>query len=261
MDAIQPGNVSGNNYDKYASKNPIERKMMAGFFDALGRMLDGLDPEIVVEIGAGEGRITEHLVERFPNATVVGLDLPDTNLAEEWDEIDVPMFFGDATRMPFVDNSIDLVVGLEVLEHVPEPERALADIARVLPWHRCAVGAARADLAGRQRRPRPIREGPRQHPGPRQPLVVESVRALRGHPPRRHRFGAAVAVDDGARRRRARRATSAGEAGRLSREHVLLDGVDDPADLGVVGGTRLDQGRDQPHRLTDRGVVAEPVEQ
>ena len=131
MDAIQPGNVSGNNYDKYASKNPIERKMMAGFFDALGRMLDGLEPEIVVEIGAGEGRITEHLVERFPNATVVGLDLPDTNLAEEWDEIDVPMFFGDATRMPFVDNSIDLVVGLEVLEHVPEPERALADIARV----------------------------------------------------------------------------------------------------------------------------------
>ena len=41
------------------------------------------------------------------------------------------MFFGDATRMPFVDASIDLVVGLEVLEHVPRPERALADIARV----------------------------------------------------------------------------------------------------------------------------------
>jgi 2-polyprenyl-3-methyl-5-hydroxy-6-metoxy-1,4-benzoquinol methylase len=33
--------------------------------------------------------------------------------------------------MPFVDKSIDLVVGLEVLEHVPHPERALADIARV----------------------------------------------------------------------------------------------------------------------------------
>jgi ubiquinone/menaquinone biosynthesis C-methylase UbiE len=85
----------------------------------------------VVEIGAGEGRITERLVARFPDATVVGLDLPDTDLAEEWDEIEVPMFFGDATRMPFVDASIDLVVGLEVLEHVPQPERALADIARV----------------------------------------------------------------------------------------------------------------------------------
>jgi ubiquinone/menaquinone biosynthesis C-methylase UbiE len=131
VNAVQPGNVSGNTYDKYASKNPIEKRMMEGFFTALDRMLDGLHPEVVVEIGAGEGRITERLVERFPTATVVGLDLPDTNLAEEWDEIEVPMFFGDATRMPFVDASIDLVVGLEVLEHVPQPERALADIARV----------------------------------------------------------------------------------------------------------------------------------
>jgi SAM-dependent methyltransferase len=131
VDAVQPGNVSGNTYDKYASKNPIERRMMNGFFTALDRMLDGLQPEVVIEIGAGEGRITERLVARFPQATVVGLDLPDTNLAEEWEEIDVPMFFGDATRMPFVDGSIDLVVGLEVLEHVPQPERALTDIARI----------------------------------------------------------------------------------------------------------------------------------
>lgn len=124
-------NVAGNNYDKYASKNPIEQRMMAGFFAALDRMLDGLHPERVVEIGAGEGRITERLVERFPGATVVGLDLPDTDLADEWESIEVPMFFGDATRMPFVDKSIDLVIGLEVLEHIPRPERALADIARV----------------------------------------------------------------------------------------------------------------------------------
>ena len=131
MNAVQPDNVAGNTYDKYASKNPIEKRMMSGFFAALDRMLEGLKPDVVVEIGAGEGRITQRLVARFPGATVVGLDLPDTNLAEEWDEIEVPMFFGDATRMPFVDDSIDLVVGLEVLEHVPQPERALADIARV----------------------------------------------------------------------------------------------------------------------------------
>jgi len=131
VNAVQPDNVAGNTYDKYASKNPIERRMMDGFFTALDHMLTGLQPETVVEIGAGEGRITERLVERFPEAAVVGLDLPDTNLADEWEDIDVPMFFGDATRMPFVDKSIDLVVGLEVLEHVPQPERALADIARV----------------------------------------------------------------------------------------------------------------------------------
>jgi len=128
---VQPGNVAGNTYDKYASSNPIERKMMTGFFTALDQMLPDGDPSVVVEVGAGEGRITELLVERFPAATVAGLDLPDSELAGEWGQSDTPMFFGDVTQLPFADESIDLIVGLEVLEHVPSPERALAEIARV----------------------------------------------------------------------------------------------------------------------------------
>jgi ubiquinone/menaquinone biosynthesis C-methylase UbiE len=124
-------NVAGNTYDKYASTNPIERRMMAGFFDALDAMLADLRPSVVVEVGAGEGRITERLVERLPAADVLGLDLLDGELADQWARLDVPMFFGDVTRLPFADRTIDLVVGLEVLEHVPEPRRALAEIARV----------------------------------------------------------------------------------------------------------------------------------
>lgn len=124
-------NVAGNTYDKYESTNPIERRMMAGFFEALDHMLEGLTPSLVVEVGAGEGRITQRLVERFPDASVIGLDLLDGELAGEWSELGLPMFFGDATSLPFVDDSIDLVVGLEMLEHVPHPDRALREIARV----------------------------------------------------------------------------------------------------------------------------------
>lgn len=124
-------NIAGNTYDKYASTNPVERRMMQGFFTSLDSMLDGLEPSLVVEVGAGEGRITERLVERFPAADVIGLDLLDGELADEWMRLDVPMFFGDVTRLPFADRSVDLVVGLEVLEHVPEPRRALDEIARV----------------------------------------------------------------------------------------------------------------------------------
>lgn len=124
-------NVAGNNYDKYTSTNPIEQRMMRGFFDSLDHMLDGLTPTTVVEVGAGEGRVTERLVERFPDATVIGLDLLDDDLAGDWAELGLPMFFGDATRLPFTDDSIDLVIGLEVMEHIPAPEHALREIARV----------------------------------------------------------------------------------------------------------------------------------
>jgi SAM-dependent methyltransferase len=125
------GNVAGNNYDKYASTNPIEQRMMRGFFDALDHLLGGLTPVTVVEVGAGEGRVTERLVERFPDATVIGLDLVDDDLAGDWAELGLPMFFGDATRLPFADDAIDLVVGLEVMEHIPNPASALREIARV----------------------------------------------------------------------------------------------------------------------------------
>jgi len=128
-------NVSGNNYDKYASTNPVEQKMMAGFFDALDSMLDGLQPEIVVEVGAGEGRITDRLMAAFPEAMITGLDLPDDELATEWSDSPAPMFFGDVTRLPFADASVDLIVGVEVLEHVPQPGRALAEIDRVCRGH------------------------------------------------------------------------------------------------------------------------------
>jgi ubiquinone/menaquinone biosynthesis C-methylase UbiE len=131
----QVDNVAGNNYDKYASTNPVEQRMMRGFFDALDAMLAGLRPSVVVEVGAGEGRITEHLTATFPEATVLGLDLPDDELATEWADVSRPMFFGDVTRLPFPDGSVDLVVGLEVLEHVPAPERALAEISRICRGH------------------------------------------------------------------------------------------------------------------------------
>ena len=128
---VQPGNVAGNHYDKYASTNPVEQRMMRGFMTALDEALAGLAPRVVVEVGAGEGRITERLRERFPDATVVGLDLPDSDLASDWQQVEAPMLFGDATRLPFVDGIADLVVAMEVLEHVPQPERALRELARI----------------------------------------------------------------------------------------------------------------------------------
>jgi SAM-dependent methyltransferase len=39
---------------------------------------------------------------------------------------------GDATRMPFGDDAFDRVIAAEVLEHVPDDQRAMRELARVL---------------------------------------------------------------------------------------------------------------------------------
>jgi len=121
----------GNTYDKYASQNPIEKAMMRRFLATLDRMVEGLQPTNLLEVGVGEGEILQRMAARFPAATVLGLDLPDEHLAEEWRRRGLPAEFGDVTALRFADGEFDLVMAIEVLEHVPEPDAALAELARV----------------------------------------------------------------------------------------------------------------------------------
>lgn len=127
---------TGNTYDKYESKNPIERRLMDGFFAALDRALPTAAPRRVLEVGVGEGEVTGRIAARWPEADIIGLDLPDAELAAHWDGRGFAPLFADIGRLPFVDDQFDLVLAIEVLEHVPFPELALAELNRV----------ARADL-------------------------------------------------------------------------------------------------------------------
>jgi len=129
---------TGNTYDKYATTNPIEQRMMRGFFGALDRFLDrsSSEPPVrILEIGVGEGIVTSRMIERFPEASVTGLDLPDQDLVAEWRERDLRCVFGDATTLPFADATFDLVVAVEVFEHLPDTQTALGELARVCSGH------------------------------------------------------------------------------------------------------------------------------
>ena len=55
----------GNHYDKYAAKNPIARKLMAGFMTALDAALPNTKPATVFELGMGEGEVTERVRARY----------------------------------------------------------------------------------------------------------------------------------------------------------------------------------------------------
>ena len=123
--------ATGNAYDKYNSPNPVEQWMMRGFLRSLDAMLAGLEPLRILEVGVGEGQVMSRLSERFEDVPILGVDLPDAALADDWRERRLTCLFGDATALPFPDRSFDLVLAIEVLEHVPSPARALSELARV----------------------------------------------------------------------------------------------------------------------------------
>jgi len=131
MPTATTGVPTGNTYDKYASSNPVERRLMAGFFAALDACLPARAPGSVLEVGIGEGEVSARVLERYPGATVTGVDLPDPALAAEWRERGVVALFGDIARLPFPSGAFDLVLAIEVLEHVPDPAASLAELARV----------------------------------------------------------------------------------------------------------------------------------
>jgi SAM-dependent methyltransferase len=127
----QPAVPTGNTYDKYASSNPIERRIMTGFFTALDAALPTPAPRRILEVGMGEGEVATRVTERWPGVPFTGIDLPDPELAGAWRAAGLAGSFADITALPFPDQSFDLILAIEVLEHVPDPDAAVAELARV----------------------------------------------------------------------------------------------------------------------------------
>lgn len=123
--------LTGNTYDKYTSRNPIERRLVDGFFTALVDSLPERAPETVLEVGVGEGHVSTRLRALYPGASIVGVDLPDATLAAEWCARGLVGLCADIAGLPFPAKTFDLVMAIEVLEHVPDPDAAIAELARV----------------------------------------------------------------------------------------------------------------------------------
>jgi SAM-dependent methyltransferase len=122
---------TGNSFDKYGVEHPIERRLVDGFLRTRDDLLPSASPQRVLEVGAGEGEISARVRSRFPQATVVSVDLHDTELGAQWRQRGALGTFADVRHLPFPDDTFDLVLGIEVLEHVDGPERALREVRRV----------------------------------------------------------------------------------------------------------------------------------
>lgn len=84
----------------------------------------------VLDVGCGDGYLCSILKEK--TEAVSGVDISKTRIKrakKRFKGIDFKV--GDATALPYKANSFDLVIGVEVLEHIPNLKKSVKEMTRV----------------------------------------------------------------------------------------------------------------------------------
>ncbi|HEY2371487.1 MAG TPA: class I SAM-dependent methyltransferase [Gaiellaceae bacterium] len=124
----------GNATEKYAAGNPVTRKLLERFLRELDRQTSRLAPASLLDVGCGEGIVTERFARLLPTTQILGIDADTATLQGEWEERqrdNLSFQTGSAYELPFEDNAFELACAIEVLEHLERPRDALAEMARV----------------------------------------------------------------------------------------------------------------------------------
>jgi SAM-dependent methyltransferase len=117
------------------SSDRPRRRRLASYVGRTGRARRWLpnDARRVLDVGCSTGYGTAGVAVARPSSRVVGIESDPNHLAEAWARFPwLTILDGDATALPIADDSADAVLLLDVVEHIAEPERALAEAHRVL---------------------------------------------------------------------------------------------------------------------------------
>lgn len=128
-----------NSVEKALMNNPVramlQRHYEAGLLERLGGRVDG---GRVLEIGCGRGVGTEIIFKRFGAREVHAFDL-DPDMVEQarrllsgYSPERLKLFVGDAAQVDAEDETYDAIFDFGIIHHVPDWQRAVSEVRRVL---------------------------------------------------------------------------------------------------------------------------------
>jgi GT2 family glycosyltransferase/SAM-dependent methyltransferase len=120
---------------EFLSDNPFPGPYTQGLFyrekmRAIHRIAPDLPVQNILEVGGGRSGLTSLL---YPKAQIINIDLNDEYASAPCNQRPGVRFVcGDATDLPFTDETFDAVTMFDLLEHVPDDRQAAREAFRVL---------------------------------------------------------------------------------------------------------------------------------
>jgi len=131
------------NRQKHESKNPIQRALIGRFHEQLAHAVRELEPQNILEVGCGEGYVLRALRDHGVTCPLAGIDFsPEAIQAAKQRVPDANLSVDDALALAERGQKYDVVLMIEVLEHIEQPERMLPVLERIasrsvvlsVPW-------------------------------------------------------------------------------------------------------------------------------
>ena len=125
-------------FDRASGEYEKSAVLQARVGDELLQRLDffKLTPDVVVDLGAGTGRVTGELKRRYRRAQVVALDIAPGMLREARKHMSFFRRFervcADVRQLPFSDASVDIAVSNLMLQWCGDLDSAFREVRRVL---------------------------------------------------------------------------------------------------------------------------------
>jgi len=120
------------NYQKHTSKNLVQKLLLENFYKTIVSQISPLKVKNILDAGCAEGFTLERIKENNICKNLEGVDFSKKSI-ELGKKIHPKLNLkqGDVYNLKYGSNSFDLVLCMEVLEHLKNPVKALSEIIRV----------------------------------------------------------------------------------------------------------------------------------
>ena len=120
------------------TESRLARKYEAYMFQRLVNFAGSLEGKSMLDLGCGWGGVVLDAAQEGHARSIVGIEPDEERLAiarellKECGATRAEVFRGIGEKLPFPDNSFDIVASYQVFEHVQNPADVMAEVARVL---------------------------------------------------------------------------------------------------------------------------------